>query len=123
MKLIGTIVKTALSIAAMKLIRPDGLGSALVSFAAVYGFISWYVRSFTCGGIHGIGGSGLIIGFFVSLFLPALAMTIPLLILEAIFPGEIGTIIYGVCIIIAGAGCLVNDIRHICRALRYGCVG
>ena len=110
MKILGTIVKTALAIAATILIHPDGLGSAVVTFAAVYGLISWYIFSFARGGIFtGIGGCGFILGLLFNLCLPALVLVIPLFILEAVFPGEVGDIIYGVCIVLGGLGCVVRD--------------
>ena len=119
MKILGTIVKTALAIAATILIHPDGLGSAVVIFAAIYGLITWYVFSFARGGIFtGIGGSGFILGLLLNLCLPALVLVIPLFILEAVFPGEIGDIIYGVCITLGGLGCVVRDCLHMIN--RFG---
>ena len=119
MKLLGTIAKTALSIAAMIFMRPDGLGSAIVAFAAVYGVITWYIHSFANGGIFtGIGSGGFILALILTLCLPALVLVIPLFILEAILPGEIGTIIYGLCVSLAGAGCVVRDFLHIIGSFR-----
>ena len=43
---------------------------------------------------------------------PALVLVIPLFILDAILPGEIGSIIYGVGVVIAGVWCLISDIMH-----------
>lgn len=119
MKLLGTIVKSALSIAATIFIHPDGPGSAIVSFAAVYFLVTWYAFSFANGGIFtGFGGGGFLLGLLLTLCLPALVLVIPLFILEAVLPGEIGDIIYGVCIILGGVGCIVSDCLHIIRQFR-----
>ena len=119
MKLLGTIAKTALSIVATIFMRPDSLGSAIVSFAAVYGVITWYIFSFANGGIFaGIGSGGFILGLLLTLCLPALVLVIPLFILEAILPGEIGDIIYGVCVSLAGTGCVIGDFLHIVKAFK-----
>ena len=114
LKILGTIVKMALSIAAVIFFHPDGLGSAAVAFAAVYAVISWYIHSFANGGIFtGIGSGGFILALILTLCLPALVLVIPLFILEAILPGEIGDIVYVVCVSLAGAGCVVRDVLHI----------
>ena len=114
-KILGTIAKTALSIAAVVFMKPDGLGSAAVIFAAVYAVITWYIFSFSSGIVTCVsddGLTGLVIGLLINLCIPALVLVIPLFILEAILPGEIGSIIYGIGVVIAGVWCLISDVMH-----------
>lgn len=121
MKILGIIVKVVLAILAnIFVIHPDGLGSALVVFAAVYGLISLYIWYFTNNDIF-VGAGGLmshVWALIVNLCLPCLIVVVPLFILEAILPGEVGTIIYGIIVVILSLGCLFLDVLHIVRSFK-----
>ena len=120
MRILGTIIKTARAIAAMVYFgSPDDLFGTITIFAGAYGLITWYIFNFTNGGIfEGIGEGGLIVGLLLTLCMPALVLVIPLFILEAILPGEIGDIIYGIVVLAACVGCVVSDFVHIIRLFK-----
>lgn len=118
MRILGIFAKMAFSIAAMFYLHPDGLGSGVVIFAAVYGFATWFLRYVVRGGIQAIITDGLIFGLIYALFVPALALVAPMFILEAIFSVETGDLIYSICIVALCAGCLIRDIVGCVRMFR-----
>ena len=130
MRILKPIVKAGLSIAALMAMgitdssgNPDVLG-AIVMFAAIYGLITYYMFSFANGSSFFVG-SGLIsmaFAMILNLGLPLLVITIPLFILEALL-GEIGTIIFGIVILVVCAGCVLGDIVLIVRMFNPGFLG
>ena len=129
MKILKAIVKVALSIAAMRFFAGSessfDLGSAIVFFAVCYGLVSWYMFSFANGSpiFMGYGLISFAIAMVLNLCLPLLVFVIPVFILEAILPGEIAAIIYGIVIIIACAVCILSDIVGIVRMFNPGFLG
>ena len=114
LKILGTIAKAALAIAAVIFFHPDGLGSAAVAFAAVYAVVSWYIHSFANGTfVEGYGSGGIILALIINLCAPAMALVIPLFILDATLPSEIASIIYGIGVVIAGVWCLISDVMRV----------
>lgn len=123
MKVLKTIVKVALSIGGIMLLGGAGdLFSTIFVFAAFYGLITYYMFSFANGGAFFIGDGLISMAFamIINLALPALILVAPMFLLEAILPGEIGTIIYGIVIIAACVGCILSDLLHIVRIFNPG---
>lgn len=120
MRILKTIFKTALSIMAMLyLVRTSTLLDGIVGFAGAYGLLSWYIFSFTQGGVLEVVGDGglfeLLFGLVLNLCAPILVLLIPMFILQSFLPGEIPSIIMGVCIILGGVACMVGDFLHMFR--------
>lgn len=129
MRILKVIAKVALSIAAMRFFAGSessfDLGSAIVFFAVCYGLVSWYMFSFSNGGtiFMGYGLISFAVAMILNLCLPLLVIVVPLFILEAILPGQIGTIIYGIILSLACLGCILMDIVNIVRVFNPGFLG
>lgn len=121
MKIFGIIIKVLIAIAAnIFVLHPSDPGAALVAFAAVYGLISLYIWYFSNNDIF-VGAGGLmshVWALIINLCLPCLIVVVPLFILEAILPGEIGGIIYGIIVLILCVGCLLLDVLHVVRSFK-----
>lgn len=121
MEILGLIVKVLIAIAANILVlHPSDPGAALVAFAAVYGLISLYIWYFSNNNIF-VGAGGLmshVWALIINLCLPCLFIVVPLFILEAILPGDIGGIIYGIIVLILCVGCLLLDVLHVVRSFK-----
>lgn len=130
MKIFKTIVKAALSVAAvMAMGLTDSSGnpdvfSAIVMFAVIYGLITYYMFSFanSDGFFVGNGLISMAFALILNLGLPLLAIIIPMFILQALL-GEIGMIIFGIVVLIVCAGCILGDVVNIVRMFHPGFLG
>ena len=130
MKILKIIAKVALSIAAMRFFAGSessfDLGGALVFFAACYGLVTFYIWHFSNNGVVGVIGGGIFgfaLALFLNLCLPLLVIVIPVMLLDTILPGEIGTIIGGIIVIIVCVGCIVGDIFGVVRLFKPDFLG
>lgn len=121
MKIFGILVKALIAIAAnIFVLHPSDPGSALVTFAAVYGLASLYIWHFSNNDIF-VGTGGLMShawALIINLCLPGLILVVSLFILEAILPGDIGDIIYGIIVLILCVSCLLLDVLHVVRSFK-----
>lgn len=121
MKVLKIIAKVVLSIAAVVFLGGSNFssdpGGAIIFFAACYGLVTWYMFSFSnSDGIFvGDGLISMAFAVILNLGLPILILTVPMFILEAILPGQIGTIIYGIILSVACLYCILGDLIHIVR--------
>ena len=129
MKILKVIVKVILSILVMMFFTQGASfsdpASAVVFFAACYGLVTFYMFAFTNGMpiFVGYGLIGMAFAVILTLCLPGLILMIPVFLLEAILPGEIGDIIGGIIIIIVCLGCIAFDVLHIVRLFKPDLLG
>ena len=126
MKILKIIAKAAISIAAMMALGDSGdLLGTITIFAAIYGLVTWYMFSFANGSPILVGGGlmSMASAMILNLCLPLVAIVVPMFILEAIMPGEIGTVIFGIVIIIACVGSILSDILYILRLFKPDFLG
>ena len=94
---------------AVRIFKPDVLLDTIVTFALLYGLVTYYIEYFP----YYVSSDYIedyIDGIFVLLLLPLIGVGIGYYILLAVLPDKLGQFIYSAAILIYSFRCLIRDI-------------
>lgn len=126
MKLFLTIIKLILAtLGCVFIFRADTIFYQIIMYALCYGLITYYMYYINAWIEDGFDDSFMddgifmmLIGFLFKLCIPILVILLFYWILQKIFGEKAGSIIAGICILLASFGCLISDIVGIIQVFK-----